>query len=374
MSAEETYDDYFETELRKNLREGAKSNIDFRMIPLGGTISDDDSVSRFTKDVYHGLDEVLDAFFYAKLGEDTDYDTIADLTEEFMGRFTDKNIAQMYKQHHFTDEELDFMRYTTSTHKWRGKREIGIGASYALRDILLREEVIREFGEDALPQLKMAAENLPGNYGFSEAKKHFSGLFSKYPYGKKLKESLEEAIDVETEYSFNNQMNCGGYAFKVDTWVDPTYCRTTEKKIAALISKFPFVRLLHDGKVADDEYLVFYRTDENCGNHFIRVDSDGIVREKDSNKPPQVFKCWSKDLEGAYETEFAVKKNHRMFGYKLLETNTCDRNLKVPAEVIEYVNTPRTRVPIIRDGRLMNYSDYVQAPTMDKDIGDDEIR
>ncbi len=355
-------DDYFEIELRNRLRDESKDNIDFKMVPLEATREDDDTVSNFTrKTVFDGLDEVLDAFFYARLGEGTDYDVIADRTESFLNKFTDKNIAKMYREHHFTDEEMDFMRYTTATHKWRGIREYGIDASYALRDILLREQVIKEFGEDALPALKRAAESLPNNYGFSMAKRHFSELFSEHPYGRTLEADLEKTVDAEADYFFNDKINCGGYSFKVDTCIEPPYPKSVEGKLAFLVGRFPFARLL-DGEVAEDEYLVIYRAVEE-GHHFIRVDSDGVVREKDLNNPPQVFDGWAESLADAYEAEFAVKKDHEMFDYDYLETNTCDRNLQVPEKVKEYVSTPRTRRPVIRGGRLVNYFDYVHAPT-----------
>ena len=362
MSVEENYDNYFETELRRRLREDTIKNLYMRMNPLGGMSSDSDKVSDLTKITLKGLDEVLDAYFYEEMGHDTEYDVIADKTEEFINGFTNRNITEMYNQHEFTDEEWDYMKYTTITHKWRDQRNLGIGAAYAIRDILLRDRIIREFGEDALPKLKKAAEGLKGEYGFSSAKRHFSELFSDHPYGEHLKEDLEKEIDKETELSFNQRINCGGYALKVDTWINPPYCDGFDGKLAGLLSKFPFVRLLQDGKVAEDEYLVLYRTKGEMAHHFARVENDGVVREKDGEAPPQVFNGWNEYVDGACEAEFAVKKDHEMFDYDFMAINTGDKNLIIPQEVKEYVSTPRSRYPIIENGRLVNYSDYFETP------------
>ena len=363
MSLEDNQDNYFETELRKRLRKDAIKNLDLRMHPLGGMNGNSDIVSDLTKTTFKGLDEVLDAYFYEEMGQDTEYDVIADRTEDFINGFTNRKITEMYNQHEFTDEEMAFMKYTTITHKWRDQRNLGIGAAYAIRDILLRDRIIREFGEDALPKLKKAAEGLKSEYGFSAAKRHFSALFSDHPYGEHLKEDLEKEIDKETELSFNQRINCGGYALKVDTWINPPYHDGLDGKLADLLSKFPFVRLLQDGKVAEDEYLVLYRTKGEMAHHFARVENDGVVREKDGEAPPQIFKGWNEYVDAACEAELAVKKDHPMFGYEYMAMNTGDKNMKIPQEIKEYVSTPRARRPIIEDGKLVNYSDYFEAPT-----------
>lgn len=76
--------------------------------------------------------------------------------------------------------------------------------------------------------------------------------------------------------------------------------------------------------LSDDEYLVIYRAPKgkNTGHHFIRIDSDGIVREKDANGEPRIFENWG-DLEGPeiQEAIFAVKKEHRMFDYSIDDIN-----------------------------------------------------
>ena len=68
---------------------------------------------------------------------------------------------------------------------------------------------------------------------------------------------------------------------------------------------------------------------EAKGHHFIRVDSDGIVRDKDGNGEPRIFDGWGdrlSDLENNEEAIFAVKKDHKMFGYDAVEVNSVSEN------------------------------------------------
>ena len=106
---------------------------------------------------------------------------------------------------------------------------------------------------------------------------------------------------------------------KIDGCVYPNYQDSFDKSVSGIIETFPFVRLLGDTKLEDDEYLVIYRAPKgkNTGHHFVRVDSDGAVREKDANGSKRRFESWGNldnyDIEQAI---FAVKKEHKMFGYE----------------------------------------------------------
>lgn len=129
---------------------------------------------------------------------------------------------------------------------------------------------------------------------------------------------IVEDIERETDFFFNDQINCGGYALKIDYCYWPTYQENFASSVSSLLDKFKFVRLLGDTHLLDDEYMVIYRAPkgENRGHHFIRVDSDGTVREKDGAEKPKIFENWGV-LNGPdiQEAIFAVKKEHKMFGY-----------------------------------------------------------
>lgn len=147
----------------------------------------------------------------------------------------------------------------------------------------------------------------------------------------RIKKQLENSsrhtiknLEDEIDYWFNDKINCGGYALKIDNCYWPTYQESFASSVSSLLDKFDFVRLLGDTKLSDDEYIVIYRAPKgkNTGHHFIRIDSDGTVREKDANGNPRLFESWG-NLEGSEieEAIFAVKKEHKMFDY-----GSCDIN------------------------------------------------
>lgn len=125
-----------------------------------------------------------------------------------------------------------------------------------------------------------------------------------------VQEKLNKRIEKDVDYYFNDCINCGGYALKIDTCIFPGE-EDFEKRVSGILESFPFVRLLGDTKLQDDEYLVLYRSAGNKGHHFVRIEDDGTVVEKWENKAPQNFKDW-KDAENSPEAVFAVKKEHEM--------------------------------------------------------------
>lgn len=156
---------------------------------------------------------------------------------------------------------------------------------------------------------------------------HYLQLFSENPYGEALQEKYDEEFSNEVDILFNHRINCGGYSLKIDTEVYPFYYKDFSKCVSAILDEFPFVRLLGEEKLHDDEYLVLYRSNkENTGHHFVRVDDDGVVREKDGIDKPQVFESWG-SLEDCEQAVFAVKKEHQMFDYDLLEVNRRNREV-----------------------------------------------
>lgn len=108
--------------------------------------------------------------------------------------------------------------------------------------------------------------------------------------------------------------------------------------MSSILEKFSFVRLLGDKPLEDDEYLVIYRVPKgkNTGHHFIRVDSDAIVREKDGNGEPRIFENWG-NLEDGMEALFAVKKEHKMFEYNSEEVNYNNKGLDFEESVTKAI-------------------------------------
>jgi len=126
----------------------------------------------------------------------------------------------------------------------------------------------------------------------------------------KIQEAFNGKIAQDIELLFNQAINCGGYALKIDTCIFPGNC-DFDTKVSSILDIFPFVRLLGDTKLAEDEYLVLYRAEDRGGHHFIRIEDDGTVVEKEGAQKPQKFSDWG-ILKDAPEAVLAVKKEHDM--------------------------------------------------------------
>lgn len=90
---------------------------------------------------------------------------------------------------------------------------------------------------------------------------------------------------------------------------------------------FPFVRLLGDTNLQDDEYLVLYRyaNSKKPGHHFVRIEDDGSLVDKNGSEPSKRFDGWG-NLEDSPEAVFAVKKEHDMNFYDKF------KSISIPSE------------------------------------------
>ena len=120
--------------------------------------------------------------------------------------------------------------------------------------------------------------------------------------------SKEDSSNINLEKLFNQRINCGGYALKVDACIFSKN-GSFEKAVSSILDTFPFARLLGDSNLQDDEYLVLYRKGESKGHHFIRIEDDGTITEKFEANSPQKFNNWG-NLSDSPEAVFAVKKEH----------------------------------------------------------------
>ena len=84
-----------------------------------------------------------------------------------------------------------------------------------------------------------------------------------------------------------------------------------ERSVSSILDLFPFVRLVGDTEIKEDEYLVLFRTSKN-GHHFVKIESDGTISEKNASEAPRKFQGWDKEFENSPEAAFAVKKKHDM--------------------------------------------------------------
>ena len=124
---------------------------------------------------------------------------------------------------------------------------------------------------------------------------------------KELVKTFAENNNKQGLISFiSSYQNCGGFALQIPTCIFSNTKLTFEEDVIRILELFPFVRLLGDSQLQDDEYIVEYRAGKR-GHHFIRVDENGIATEKHESGLPQLFSGWG-NLKNDEEAVFAVKK------------------------------------------------------------------
>lgn len=324
---------YFEKELINKEKEKYKdtlNNLCF-YLPSG------DRISTTTMDVYQNFDDILYEYYMDRFGDKKEYNEIEEMIESFKRELTNDRLLETYDNYEFSQDEIEYIKLVEVSNTWREKHNYDIRAGHAIIDILLRSKIIERFGENELEVLReiMQTKFLKCNK-YKDTITHYMQLFSDNPYGENIYEKLEKNIEEKSIYSANQKINCGGYALKIDVCVYPTYQEGFSKSVSSILDRFPFVRLLGDKPLEDDEYLVIYRANQgkNTAHHFIRVDSDATVREKDGNGEPRNFENWG-DLEKCPEAVFAVKKEHKMFGY---ESNSINYDYEEGLDFEESIN------------------------------------
>ena len=313
---------YFENELKEMIKKSIIKDLE-NAANRWKEIFKSDVISSTTAQVYQYFEDILYEYF----AEKHEGNRIVNMLEEFANKLTDNKLLERYKDYTFSQEELEYMYLVELTKTWRGHHEFEICRKHAIVDILLRKTIMEEFGVDSIEAfIDIMKNRIPHTSRYKPTINHYMQLFSEHPYGEDIQKRLEDAIEKRASFFLRDRINCGGYALKIDQRVFPTYQSNINASISTILERFPFVRLLGNTKLQEDEYLVIYRAPEgkNTGHHFIRVDSDGTVREKDGNGEPRIFNGWSEGLQDAKEALFAVKKEHKMFGYdyKINHDNT----------------------------------------------------
>ena len=305
------------------LRDKIKNEIMDSLDSIYCNFQEGNRISSQTMKLMQYFRDIIDRYHFIKYkGQKTEKE-ILQITDEFENLLTDENLSEMYERTNFTEQELLYIKYVKLTHECRNYKNFNIGEKYAIIDILLRKIILQEFEQQDIEQIvKIMEEQLTqGDAKMQPTCKHFLELLSDKPYGEHLSQDFEQEIEKLVDRYFNDRINCGGYALKIDRCIFPLGRKKSfSQSVSTILDNYSFVQLLGDRKLADDEYLVIYRANkENTGHHFIRVDDDGIVREKDGNRSPKIFNGWSENLENCQEAIFAVKKEHQMFNYDELK-------------------------------------------------------
>lgn len=153
---------------------------------------------------------------------------------------------------------------------------------------------------------KLIEEEFKGNIHVNKYL-HIISLISEKLF-EESEDKFLKMVSNRVEEDFNFYINCGGYALEIDTCIFPGE-NDFEKDVSSILELFPFVRLIGDTKLQEDEYLVLFRASKN-GHHFIKQEDNGIFLEKNGGEPPRKFEGWSKSFEDSQEAAFAVKKEH----------------------------------------------------------------
>lgn len=228
------------------------------------------------------------------------------LYDEFDQATTPEALMQLRQKIELEQAEKEYIRYQA---QYDYINDMG---AKAVVEVLIRRVLLEKLQEKPEQILKVLQQEANENERFAQQYSYLSQLISGELFA--VHELLKRKIEEDTQYLFNQAINCGGYALKIDTCVFPNK-GDFETKVSSILESFPFVRLLGDTKLQKDEYLVLYRAGKKGGHHFIRIEDDGTVMEKDGADPIQKFRDW-KTLKDAPEAVFAVKKEHEMNWFK----------------------------------------------------------
>ena len=251
-------------------------------------------------EVLSGIEDLT--FEYAQKYKDLTTEQLTEGYEKFCESVSNESLNEMKKDIKLTEEEERYIIYKNTKYCCDNKIS-------PISQVLLRRKLIEFFKE--YMGIDKSIEMLKKESKFSISQKEYiyelltGGFF-------KSEEQLQNKLEEEAEILFNQRINCGGYALELDTRIF-NFSNDFEKAVSELLQKVPFIRLLGDKKLTDDEYLVIWKVHEGGGHHFVKIQEDGTVVEKDGGGPIKIFSGWSQSLDGCQEAVFAVKKEHNMY-------------------------------------------------------------
>ena len=298
-----------------------------------------DEVSPATKEVLKESFSIIENFFY-QLYEDR---MPSEKIEEKIQRYTENNsfysdnaLKKLYeiRKDKFSDDDIKYIKFTKLTHTWNGKFDYSYGDKYAILDVLFKGSLISEVElvyKNDLLNLKQTPKIDKVDYNKRKAeidqeKKYYLEYLDKiFPLkvsDSQYNRTLEQQIDAEV----NNTLNDGSFALEIDTLLLPFGYSDINKSVSCILNNFPFVRLLGNTRLKSNEYLVLYKTD-GSGNkhHFVKVDQDNYLVEKNNENVVQYFEKWDDKLD-SQTVVFAVKKKHKNFGYHFMDIKVYPDN------------------------------------------------
>ena len=262
---------------------------------------------------------------FDKLGEDYLENVIYEILRQIRDfiNFYNEKISDKSKKIHYDDEDVtleDLMNLKRKIELNKSEKEY---IEYEYEADYLKGDNIKAIIEVLIRRMlseKIKMADLTGVDKLIEEEFKENIYVNKYLHiislvsGKLFEESedkFSKMVSYRVEENFNFYINCGGYALEVDTCIFPAENdgNNFERSVSSILELFPFVRLLGDTKLQEDEYLVLFRASKN-GHHFIKQVDDGTFVEKEGGHAPKKFVKWSESFENSQEAEFAVKKDH----------------------------------------------------------------
>ena len=291
----------FEYKLKQKLQSQILEKIrrELKFILEENMITNTNGYKNEWTEVLTGIEDLI--YAYTEKYTNLPIEQAIEIYERFFESVSNESLNNMKKGIQLTKEEEIYMIHE-GTYYHRGDRISPISK------VLLRRKLI-EFVKEHM-EIDKLFEILKTESEFKIKQKEYiyelitGGFF-------KSEEELQKRIEEEANSWFNDRINCGGYALELDTCIY-NYSYDFEKAVSELLEKVTFIRLLGDKKLADDEYLVIWKVNQGGGHHFVKVQEDGTIIEKDGSDPITMFSGWSPSLEGCPEAVFAVKKEHDM--------------------------------------------------------------
>jgi len=292
----------FEQKLKEKLQRQILENVEnkLKFILEKSTINNE----RFCRNVWSEVLNVIEALILEYIEKYTDFNKEKAIkeSENFFESVSNENMNTMKKDIKLTEEEERYIIYEeTQYYYWKDRIS-------PISEILLRRKLVEFF--DRFMGIEKAIEILEEKSERGREEEYIYELLTGKFY--KSEEELQDRIKEAADENFNDRINCGGNALELDTCVFNS-SNNFEKAVSELLQKVPFIRLLGDKKLEDDEYIVIWKVHEGGGHHFVKVLDDGTIMEKDGSDPIKTFSEWSRTLKGCPEAVLAVKREHEMY-------------------------------------------------------------
>lgn len=312
------------------LEERCKREIDRYASEFHPPFNSGNDVSEATREVLSASRPIFYDFFHHLYTGRLSQEEINDKIHRFTDNkkfYSDNTLAKLYdiRKSDFNEDDLRYIKYTKLTSSWNGNYSFIYSEKYAILDLIFKGSLKSEINKVFEHDMDNLNKKLPmDKVDYLKQKNDIeSSRYSELSYLNKIfplkvtQNQYESELSKVAKNQVQRQINCGGYALEIDNCVFPFGYKDINKDVSCILNNFPFVRLLGNTKLKEDEYLVLYRATSNgFAHHFIKVEDDCNITEKNGSDPVKKFRNWPESMNTPMVV-FAVKKNHQNFDYHL---------------------------------------------------------